>query len=300
VFDTLLRLLPVMIGIGSGVLFRQLGLAERRDGDLLFRIVFYICLPALMFLALATVRLDGPLALYPIAALIAVAGGHLAGRLIGRWGYWPRQQHAVLLTGAMIVNTGFALPFITALYGAEGVARIGAFDAVNTTLTFSWAYYTSARGNPDHHGGPLLLDRLLKSPPLYAIAAGATVNALALDIPDAIAAALSPFATATATIISIGVGIMLALPRGDFWKAMAVVAARLGSGLVVGVLLVVLLGLDGMDRTILLLLAVAPVGFVTVTFASLERLDVRLAANALSLSMIGSFVLSFVVTLASA
>jgi hypothetical protein len=37
-----------------------------------------------------------------------------------------------------------------------------------------------------------------------------------------------------------------------------------------------------------------------VTFASLERLDVRLAANALSLSMVGSFVLSFVVTLASA
>ena len=55
-----------------------------------------------------------------------------------------------------------------------------------------------------------------------------------------------------------------------------------------------------MDRTILLLLAVAPIGFVTVTFASLERLAVRLAGNALSLSMVGSFVLSFLVTLAFA
>jgi malate permease and related proteins len=282
VLETLLRLLPVFIGIGSGMLFRRLGVAQARDGDFLFRVVFYICLPALMFLALATVRLGGPLALYPIAALIAVTAGHLAGRWIGRWGHWPRQQYAVLLTGAMIVNTGFA------------------FDAVNTTLVFSWAYYTAARGNPAHRGGPLLLDRLLKSPPLYAIAAGAAVNALSISVPDAVTRALTPFATATATVISIAVGIMLALPREDFWTAATVVAARLGSGLVVGVLLVVLLGLDGMDRTILLLLAVAPVGFVTVTFASLERLDVRLAANALSLSMVGSFVLSFLVTLASA
>lgn len=144
------------------------------------------------------------------------------------------------------------------------------------------------------------MDRLLKSPPLYAIAAGAFVNALSLEVPDAITRALTPFATATATIISIAVGIMLALPREDFRKAAAVVAARLGSGLVVGVLLVLLLDLDGMDRTILLLLAVAPIGFVTVTFASLDRLDVRLAGNALSLSMVGSFVLSFLVTLAFA
>jgi hypothetical protein len=133
----------------------------------------------------------------------------------------------------------FALPFITSLYGAEGVVRIAAFDAVNTTLVFSWAYYTAARGNPAHRGGPLLLDRLLKSPPLYAIAAGAAVNAMSISVPDAVTRALTPFATATAMVISIAVGIMLALPREDFWKAPTVVAARLGSGVVVGVLLVV-------------------------------------------------------------
>ena len=142
--DTLVSLPPVFIGFGSGMLCKRLGVADARDGDFLLRVVFYICLPALMFLALATVRLDGPLALYPIAALIAVSAGHLAGRIIGRWDDWPRQQYAVLLTGATIVNTGFALPFITSLYGADGVVRIAAFDAVNTTLVFSWVYYTAA------------------------------------------------------------------------------------------------------------------------------------------------------------
>jgi predicted permease len=55
--------------------------------------------------------------------------------------------------------------------------------------------------------------------------------------------------------------------------------------------------LDGIDRTVILLIGVAPVGFVSVTFASLENLDVRLAVNALSLSLVSSLVLSLGITL---
>jgi predicted permease len=121
------------------------------------------------------------------------------------------------------------LPFVTSAYDAEGVVRIGTSDAVNTTLTLSWTYHTAARGNPEHRGGPLLFDRLLKSPPAYAIAVSTGQTARS----------------------------RCSLP-------------------------------------------VSLVGFNTVTFASLERLDMRLATNALSLSMIGSFVLSFLVTVASA
>ena len=39
------------------------------------------------------------------------------------------------------------LPFVQGLYGADGVARIAAFDAVNTTLTFTWTAYVAARAN---------------------------------------------------------------------------------------------------------------------------------------------------------
>ncbi len=53
------------------------------------------------------------------------------------------------------------------------------------------------------------------------------------------------------------------------------------------------LGLSGVDRALLLLLAVAPVAFIT--FAALERLDVRLATATLSLSLLASLVLSPVV-----
>jgi predicted permease len=48
----------------------------------------------------------------------------------------------------MIANSCFELPFIQALYGAEGVVRIAAFDAMNTPLTFSWACLMAAQGEP--------------------------------------------------------------------------------------------------------------------------------------------------------
>lgn len=47
----------------------------------------------------------------------------------------------------------------------------------------------------------------------------------------------------------------------------------------------------------MLLLGIAPIGFSTVTFASLENLDERLAVTALSLSLSLGLVLSMVVTL---
>jgi len=50
--------------------------------------------------------------------------------------------------------------------------------------------------------------------------------------------------------------------------------ARLLVGLTVAAALVTALGLDGVDRGVLLLLGVAPLGFVIVTFAALEDLDV--------------------------
>lgn len=296
---TLARLLPVVIGIGAGIMLRRLAGAEHRDGDFLFKLVFHVCLPALMFTSLSTVQITRQLALFPTAALAAVSTGYLLGRLAARKARLPSTRAAVLVTGCMIVNTGFSLPFIQALYGEQGVARIAAFDAVNTTATFTWAYYTSARANPAHTGGSLLLDRLVKSPPLYAIAAGMLVNVARVVVPPEVAKPVAAIGSGTGLLIALGTGILLAPVREDLRKAALGVATRLASGLAVGAAVVLLFDLDAMDRTIVLLLSVAPVGFFSVTFASLENLDVRLATSALSLSLVTSLVLSLVIVVAT-
>lgn len=298
VLETLASLLSIIVGMTVGFALRRFRIAEQADGEFVFRVVFTVCLPALMFSALATVEVTKDLIVFMVAPFVMVGAGFLGGLLVSRRRTLTRTQVPVVVVAAMIVNAGFTLPFVQALYGAPGVARIAVFDGINGALTFSWVYYMAARGNPEHEGGSLLLNRMLRSPPLYGIVAGLGVNLSGLPPPGTLLDTARPFADAVPVLLSLAIGIMFAPVTGELRRAAMIVATRLGTALSIAVLIIVIFDLEGIDRTIMLLLGVAPIGTVTVTFASLERLDVRLATSALSLSLAVSVVLSLAVSLA--
>jgi hypothetical protein len=56
--DTVVKLLPALLGITTGHLLRLGGIAERRDADFTFRLIINILLPALAFTALSQVSID--------------------------------------------------------------------------------------------------------------------------------------------------------------------------------------------------------------------------------------------------
>jgi len=205
--DTVVKLLPALLGIAVGYALRRRGVASHGDADFMFRLIVNVFLPALAFTALSRVSIDRQLAIFPLAALVIIVAGYLAGRLLAARGPFSGTQQAVAICCCMNVNTGFILPFVQGLYGADGVARIAAFDAVNTTLTFTWTAYVAARGNARHTGGSLLIRRFATSPPLYAIAAGLLVSAFGLHVPVVIADPLAVIGAATGILMAIGVGI---------------------------------------------------------------------------------------------
>jgi predicted permease len=293
--DTVVKLLPALLGIGVGYLLQLRGVADHRDADFMFRMIVNVFLPALVFTALSRVAIDRNLAIFPLSALITISAGYLLGRLVAAKGRFGEAQQAVVVCSCMPVNTGFMLPFVQGLYGADGVARIAAFDAVNTTLTFTWAAYVAARGNPRHTGGTLMIRRFATSPPLYGIVAGLLVSAFHIDVPAAIADPIAVFGMATGILMAIAVGIRFQPLGRGVAKAALVHAGRLISAMVVGVAVIVLFGLTGADRTVMLLIAVAPTPFIIVAFATMENLDVRLAVNALSLSMLVSLPMALTV-----
>jgi predicted permease len=299
VLDTLVKLLPALLGIAVGYLLRRRGIADERDADFMFALIVNAFLPALAFTSLSRVQLDRQLAIFPLAALVIIAGGHVAGRVMAAKGPFIGVQEAVVICCCMNVNSGFVLSFVQGLFGAEGVARIAAFDAVNTTLTFTWTAYVAARGNPRYSGASpsLMLGRFAKSPPLYGIAAGLLVSGFGLHVPAAISDPLATFGTATGVLMAIGVGIRFEVPGRRVGKAALVFAARVTSGLAVAGAFVLIFGLTGMDRTVMLLLGVAPTPFIIVPFATMENLDVRLTVNTLSVSMLASLPLAIGVIL---
>jgi predicted permease len=292
-------LLPVLIGLLAGFGLRRVGLVDQRDGESVFKLVFYVFVPAVTFTSLSTVDLDASLAVFPAASVAMTGVGYVGARFAAARAKLDTVPAAVIVSSCTAVNTAFQLPLAQVLFGADGVARIAAFDVVNTVVTFTLAHLVAARANPEHAGKQVPLSRLAKNPALYAIAAGLLVNAWDVSLPSTIAAPVAQVGAVTAVLIPVGVGILFEPVRHGRLLAMLMVATRLTTGLAVSVALVLLLGLSGADRTVLLLIGAAPVIFAAVAFASVENLDVRMATNGLSLSLVVSVVTSVLVVVVS-
>lgn len=296
--DTLAALSPVLAGLAGGVALRRTGAAEATHGRFLLLVNLYVCMPALALSSLATVPLTARLAVFPLAAAVMVGVGYVVGRLGNR--RLPAGEGAVVLMGLMVVNCAFALPFVEALHGSAGVARLLAFDVVNNVLVLTVVHTLAARASPlrDVRRPPLV--QVLRTPPLHAVLLGLVLNVTDTPLPSLGEELLAPFAAASPVLIALGTGVLYAPSRAMLRRAGALAAARLTVGLTVAVLLVVALGLDGTDRDVLLLLGVAPLGFVIVTFSAHHRLDTALATEALALSMGASVVLSLAISLVQA
>jgi predicted permease len=296
----LLTLMPALIGLAAGLGLRRLGLLTRRDGESVFKLVFYLFVPAVTFTSLSTVDLQPRFLLYPAAAVAMIAAGYVGARVTNRRLKLPPVQAAVLLSGCLAVNSSFQLPFVQLLYGAEGVASIAAFDVVNTVATFTISYLAAARGNPTHAGGPVPIDRLVRNPALYAIAAGLLVNFSGVPVPAVLAAPVATVGAVTSVLIPVGIGLLFDPAGKGLRLPAAMVGTRMVTAVVVACAFAFLPGLSGVDRTVLLLLGVAPMVFASVAFASLEELDVDLATKALSVSLVVSMGVSLLVISVSA
>jgi predicted permease len=211
-------------------------------------------------------------------------------------------QLAVFLMACMIVNTGFTLPFIQASLGEPGVVRLMAFDVVNGALVVTWVYTIAVRSNPAHADRQrfAVWRKLLASPPLHAVCAGLVSNVTDLRPTEPVEQVIQFFGAPTGFLLTIGIGMLLVLERSDVRLSAWAFATRLGTSLLIGLALIAAFGLTGVERAVLLAVSVAPVGFNTLTFASLENLDLRLATGATSLSLVVSLVLVPVVLLLAA
>jgi hypothetical protein len=293
-------MVPVFAGVAAGHLLVRTGVATREHGRFLFVFAFYVCVPALVFDAFATVELTWQLATLPLAALLAVVGGYVAGWLVSRTLQLPPPRLAVFLMACMIVNTHFTLPFVEARLGDAGVARLMAFDAVNSALVFTWVYAIAVRSNPAGRRRSDVVRKVVTSPPLYGLVAGLVANVAGLRPMPAVQHLIDAFGAPTSFLVTIGIGMLLVIERAEMRVSAWAIATRLGTSLLIGLVLIAVFDLTGLERAVLLTLCVAPVGFNTVTFASLENLDLRLATGTTSLSLATSLVLVPVVLLAVA
>jgi predicted permease len=284
--EIVIIIFPIICMFVLGVILRRINLFNQDDANILIKLVFYVSLPALILKTIPNVSISLNFLVLPLIAVFTIVLMFITSILVLNLLDLETKTAGVFIIGTMILNLGFNVPFVLAAYGDDGFARASFLDIGNILLTLSLTYYLAQRyGSSSETPPPLINKKLLTSPPLIAliIAIGfnftqITFDPIIIDVLELLSALLTP-------LLMISIGIYFNPTSQKLFPALGVVFIRMGLGFTVGLLFVFFLGLDDLSNKIIIISTAAPVGFNTLTFASLEDLDREFAANVLSISI---------------
>lgn len=284
------KILPVILIFVLGFILKVFGVLKQDHGDVFMRVVFYLSLPALVILSLTRIELSPKLAWLPFISftiiMLQFGISYFTGKAMGM----DRKTHGVLLVGTMIMNIGFALPFVIASFGDEGLALLSLFDFSNAILAFTLVYYIACRYGKHGNSSKLLFRKFIYSPPIWALVTGIILNLTNTTIPPVPANLLQILGDLTIPLIMIALGIFFNIKLIKPGPVFIGIFIRMGIGFLLAFAFCTLLDLEGLIKTIVLIGASAPVGFNSIIFASMEKLDKEYAASMVSFGIIAGLV----------
>ncbi|MFX0206892.1 MAG: AEC family transporter [Candidatus Hodarchaeota archaeon] len=284
--EIVIIIFPIVCMFVIGVILRRINLFNQDDANLLIKLVFYVSLPALILKTIPNVSITLNFIILPLIAVFTIILMFIISNLVLNLLDLEKKTAGVFLIGTMILNLGFNVPFVLAAYGDEGFARASFLDIGNILLTLSLTYYLAQRyGSSSEIPLPLFNKKLLTSPPLIALIIAVSFNLTQITFDPIIMDVLEPLSALLTPLLMISIGIYFNPTSQKLLPALGVIFIRMGIGLTVGLFSVFFLELDDLSNKIVIISTAAPVGFNTLTFASLEDLDREFAANVLSISI---------------
>jgi predicted permease len=297
------QILSLFLLFCLGLVGRHFSFFTAQDARTLSKVVIYLTLPAVTFVALSSssIQLEGLLILCLLGALIpflVVGLSLLASRHLDL----PRRTLAVFLCSAPVANLGYFLfPFFDLMYGAPGLAHLVAFDIGNMIVAYTVPYYIALRFSDK--GSPRVeenLKEIFKFPPLWAAVLGLLFGILSrrfsLTLPDLMTQTLTLVGQANSLLAMLILGIHFRFQIRYTAATAIAVTIRMFGGLVVGMGLAHLLGLEGMARTVVVMAPGMPVGLTTLIYAVRFDLDADWAASLIGISVVVGFVVIFLFT----
>jgi predicted permease len=302
-----LSLFLLLFVTGAGL--RLFGLLGKRHAERLGTFVFSITLPATILVSLDRVTFSPTAWKLPLAAwLVTVPLASIAWLLARFLALERPTQGGFALAVGSINSIYFAFPVMLATFGEEGLARAILFDLGQTTLTLTVLYPMALRHGPmtlRHGTGDAssirTLRRLVSSPPLWALTAIVSMKVSGLHLPDGLRSILTPVHWLTIPLASLVLGLSISIHAlRKTWPLTSLgVALRMGGGLLIGWAVAALLGLTGLERAAVLLIAGMPSAVMAVIFATEAGLDEDLVASIVALSIcLGVALLPWLPTLA--
>jgi len=289
--DILIKLLYIFLFFFLGFISRKFGCLTKESAGNFLKLVHYITLPALVFITVITTKLEINLLMVPLIAfstfLITLI---ISKRVVKKESVAPITKKTFIL-GSIIMNTGFVFPFIAAVLEKEGVFAAIVFDLTNTFLIFSLAYYIAASGSKKTEKSKYAFFRKVTSvPSLWAFLTGAVFRLTNISLPVSMKEFLELIAQPTIFLILISLGIYLHINSKKYILLIKVISIRMLIGFLAGLTLCLTFKLQGDVFLAVIISCAAPVGYNTLIFSKIERLDVDFAAELVSFSMLIGFI----------
>ncbi|HHD56768.1 MAG TPA: AEC family transporter [Desulfobulbaceae bacterium] len=209
------QVLPFLLFLGAGLLFKQLPVFPADTDRSLNLYVIYIALPALILLQVPTLTISSHMlvtVLMPWAVVLVSASLTL---LVCKLARWPREVTGALLMVVPLGNTSFfGIPMVEQFFGISAVSyailydQLGSFLALSTYGTLILAIY----GRGTRTGTLQILIKIITFPPFIALTA-------ALFLPmNSLLATLKPILTTAScslvpvVLVAIGFQMQFLLP----------------------------------------------------------------------------------------
>lgn len=280
-------LLPIFAYFLVGVALRLTGIASRDHAQFILRLVFFVTLPALAFVSISSRPLAlGSIAL-PVAGFLVNLGCALIALVYVRLARLEPATAGAVVMGSGVTNVTFMIPFIAAGLGPDVLAAAILYDAGNAIFLATGAYIIADRfGDAQASSALASLGKMLRTPLLLSVVAAVVVSSAAWTVPAPIISILQPLGETTSPLVLIALGAALSTAQLRSLSAYGTVGIRMLGGLLVGLFLVMAFGLRGAAAIAVIAAASAPIGFNTVTLASISNLDVEHSAASLFISVL--------------
>jgi predicted permease len=257
----------------------------QKDAAIFLKLIFYVCLPALMGGSVWEIHLSSKLLILPIIPFFIVSITFVLSYMTCRLLKLAPPTRGTFFVGTMVMNIGFMYPIGQGLYGTEGISQIAIFDIGQGFMAFVFAYSLACKYGEQVGSIREMIGKLLKSPPLWAILFAVCFNILGIPLTSPVKTALNLVGSAAMPLIMLAMGIFFTPKLAKLPALASAIGIRMIVGSFLGILLAQLLGVQGVTRVIATICSAAPAGHSTLTFSSLKNLDVEFAASLVPVSV---------------
>ena len=296
-FDFIVPFLPLFLIFGLGYLLKRTGFLSKEIAGFFLKFAMYVALPCLIIPKIATLPLSWSYGYLPLIAIMMLLVNFFVFFFVTRFLHLPKKKQGVLLISCMIMNLSFVLPFYLAEAGEELLPIYVFFNIGHDVLLYTFVYFIASLHGTNKTYNPVVygIKKILLLPPFWALVVGIILNLTETSVPLFLSSTMTSLGGLLVPLVLLALGAYFEFSLKNPLEIFPVIGARMLLGGLLALLFIELFSLEGASRLIVLLGGIAPLGFNTLVFASLEDLDKEYAAQLVSVSLLlGLIVISIV------